>query len=139
MSSRTAIVQSACREYQPADKKGRGVILDHLVPVTGMNGDYLVTVLGRYGKDHPAEESRARGKRGGRPPKYGGAFVKVLTAIWYDHGRPCGKLLVPMIRGMIGFLDADGGYGITVELRQLLDEVSVAEADLLFAGSMEEA
>jgi hypothetical protein len=36
---------------QHADKKGRGEILDQLVSVTGMNRDYLATVLGRYGKD----------------------------------------------------------------------------------------
>jgi hypothetical protein len=36
-----------------------------------------------------------------------------------------------MIRGMIGFLEADGGYGIRAEMGALLEEVSPAEADLL--------
>ncbi|MFP3089226.1 transposase family protein [Treponema sp. TIM-1] len=143
MSSRKAIVKNTYREYQQAGKKGRGEILDRLVSVTGMNRDYLATLLGRYGKEGSVGAStlpgkrkpRPEGKRGGRPPKYGEQFVKILTDIWYDHGRPCGKLLIPMIRGMIGFLEADGGYGITAEMRVLLEEVSPAEADLLLAGA----
>ncbi|MDR2210196.1 MAG: hypothetical protein LBO65_01820 [Spirochaetaceae bacterium] len=51
MSSRKAIVQNSHREYQQAGKKGRGEILDRLVPVTGMNRDYLAAVLGRFGKE----------------------------------------------------------------------------------------
>jgi hypothetical protein len=55
MSSRKAIVQNSYREYQQAGRKGRGEILDRLIPVTGMNRDYLAAVLGRYRKDRPAE------------------------------------------------------------------------------------
>jgi len=57
----------------------------------------------------------------------------VLEAIWLECGRPCGKLLVPMIRDMIDFLqDArDPEYGITTEIRRLLLQVSPAEADIL--------
>ena len=97
--SRKAIMANTYQDYQRADKKGRGEILDRLVPVTGMNRDYLATVLGRYGKDAPVggcppkgkRKARVEGKRGGRPPQYGSDFVKVLTNIWYDHGRPCGR------------------------------------------------
>jgi hypothetical protein len=139
MHCRQEIIKANYKAYQEAGKKGRGEILDRLVPVTGMNRDYLATALGRYGKDAAVGEGkpqgkrkpRPEGKRGGRPPKYGAEFVKLLMAIWYDHGRPWGKLLVPMIRGMIDFLEADGGYGICGEMRALLEEVSPAEADLL--------
>jgi hypothetical protein len=141
MSRRKAIIANTYQEYQHAGKKGRSDILDRLVAVTGMNRDYLATVLGRYGKDGTVMGStvpgkrkpRPEGKRGGRPRKYGGAFVKVLTAIWCDYGRPCGKLLVPMIRGMIGFLEMESRYGITEEVKALLVTVSPAEADLLLA------
>jgi hypothetical protein len=76
-----------------------------------MNRDYQGTILGRYRKDDPVGEgkpkgkrkARHEGKRGGHPPKYGEEFVKILTTIWYDYGWPCGKLLVPMLREMIGF------------------------------------
>jgi hypothetical protein len=78
------------------------------------------------------------GKRGGRSPKYG-KFIKVLTAIWYNHERPCGKLLVSMIRGIIAFLEGERGYGIMKGLRDLLVEVSPVEADITAWGGEREA
>jgi hypothetical protein len=78
-------------------------------------------------------KARVSGKRGGRPPVFGGVFVKVLSAIWQDHGRPCGKLLVPMIRTMIDYLEASKkpDYKISDEIRALLLRVSPATVDLL--------
>jgi hypothetical protein len=60
--------------------------------------------------------------------------VKVLEAVWDEYGKPCGKLLlVPMIRGMIDFLEGSEkpAYGITEEIRELFLTVSPAEADIL--------
>ena len=73
------------------------------------------------------------GKRGGRPVKYGEAFSKVLGKIWDEFGKPCGKLLVPMIKGMIDFLvkSVEPCYGITEEIKKLLLEVSAAQADIV--------
>jgi hypothetical protein len=53
--------------------------------------------------------------------------------IWDGYGKPCGKLLVPMIRGMTDFLEESKtpDYGITGEIKKLLLEVSAAEADIL--------
>jgi hypothetical protein len=41
MKSRKAIMANTYQDYQRADKKCRGEILDRLVPVTGLNRDYL--------------------------------------------------------------------------------------------------
>jgi len=62
-------------------------------------------------------KQRPAGKRRGRPVKYVEDFVKVPIAIWDDYGKPCGKLLVPMIRGIIDFLEWSGNpdYRITLE------------------------
>jgi len=143
MHSRREILKANCEEYRRAGKKGRGELLDRLEPVTGLNRDYLATALSRYGRrgadgegakdGRKGRRQRPVGKRGGRPVKYGQEFVGVLGAIWLEYGRPCGKLLVPMIRDLIGFLqDArDPEYGITQEIRGLLLEVSPAAADIL--------
>jgi hypothetical protein len=139
MHSRREILKATFEEYQRASKKGRTEVLDRLVPVTGMNRSYLAAVLGNYGnkaagtRRNGARKKRPKGKRGGRPVKYGEAFKKVLSRIWDEFGKPCGKLLVPMISGMMDFLmeSEHPHFGITEEIRKLLLEVSAAEADIL--------
>jgi hypothetical protein len=137
MHSRKEILKANFKDYQKATKKGRKELLDRLVPVTGLNRSYLATALGNYGKKNGMTETgikgkrnpRPKGKRGGRPVKYGETFTKILSTIWDDYGKPCGKLLVPMMRCIIDFLVPD--YRITGEDRKLLMEVSAAEADIL--------
>jgi hypothetical protein len=82
---------------------------------------------------------RPEGKRGGRPVKYWEGFVKVLSAIRDDYGKPCGKLLVPMTGGTLDFLaeSEDPKYGITEGIRRLLLEVSAAETDRLLKPARE--
>ena len=107
----------------------------------------MAHVLASYGKQGGGEaggkgggskgrRKRSPGKRGGRPPKYQEpAFIGVLTRIWEDHGRPCGKLLAAMIREMIDFLvsSKEPDYGITDELKALLVRISGAQLDRLLA------
>jgi hypothetical protein len=145
MHSRQEILKANFEDYQKASKKGRKELLDRLVPVTGLNRSYLATALGNYGKKgdltKPQKKGRKKprpeGKRGGRPVKYGEGFVKALSAIWDGYGKPCGKLLVPMIRGILDFLveSKNPDYGITGEIRKLLLEVSAAQADILLKGA----
>jgi hypothetical protein len=151
MSRRKDLYRTSSQEYRKAGKKERGVILDRLTETTGMNRDYLATVLRNYGRKvpavsegkpvaveaggrkKPAGNKRERGKRGGRPVRYGEGFVKTLTVIWEEHGLLCGKLLAPYIRSTIDFLAEEPKYGITEEICRLLLEVSPAEADILLA------
>jgi hypothetical protein len=142
MHSRQEIYKASWREYRKAGKKERGEILDRLVLITGINRDYLATRLRNYGKDDRdgaaascgkavkgKRKERADGKRGGRPQVYGERFAGVLEAIWRQHGRMCGKLLVPTIREIIDFLveSKDPDYGIDGAIRALLLSVSPAE------------
>ena len=141
MHSRQEILRTNFKDYQEATKRERKEILDRLVPVTGLNRSYLATALCNYGKNGGLTEPRTKGrrkqrlqgKRGGRPVKYGEEFTKVLSHIWDDFGKPCGKLLVPMIRSLIDYLEESKtpAYGITADIRELLMEVSAAEADIL--------
>ena len=141
MHSRQEILKTNFMDYQRASKKGRKELLDRLVPVTGLNRSYLATALSAYDKKGAIVKAgkkgkrkpRTIGKRGGRPVKYGEDFRTILNKIWDDYGKPCGKLLVPMIRGIVDFLveSKNPDYGITAENRQLLLEVSAAEADIL--------
>jgi len=149
MSARREIFEAHYLRYQQAGKRERGKILDEITGTTGQNRDHVAHVLTNYGKKRAVEidgktvilearlprRKREVGKRGGRPAKYGAVFVAVLTRIWEDHGRPCGKLLAPTIRGMIDFLAASKkpNYGITDEIKVLLVKISGAQIDRLLA------
>jgi hypothetical protein len=141
MKTRREIYEAHYRHYQQAGKKDKGKILDEVAGTTGLNRDHLAHVLSSYGKKQadkpgvrPGRGKREPGKRGGRPPRYQErAFVTLLTRIWEDHGRPCGKLLAPLIRGMIDFLAAskEPDYGISDDHKALLVQVSGAQIDRL--------
>jgi hypothetical protein len=147
MKARREIFEAHYRRYQQAGKKDKGKILDEVAGTTGLNRDHLAHVLASYGKQQtgqavkgearPGRGKREQGKRGGRPPKYHRAFVALLTRIWEDHGRPCGKLLAPLIRGIIDFLTAskEPDYGISDEMKALLAQVSGAQIDRLLASA----
>ena len=142
MHSRQEIIKANAADYQKATKKERGILLDRLVPVTGLNRDYLAWVLGQKRQEaatvgsrtKTGRKQRAPGKRGGRPPKYKTAdFIRVLSGIWDFYDFPCGKLLAPLIKGTIDSLAASDqiDFGITEENRPLLLSVSPAEIDIL--------
>jgi hypothetical protein len=145
MKARREIFEAHYRRYQQAGKKDKGKILDEVAGTTGLNRDHLAHVLTGYGKKQAGQavkgegrlprKKRERGKGGGRPPKYHRAFVALLTRVWEDHGRPCGKLLAPLIRGIIDFLVAsrEPDYGISDETKALLTTISGAQIDRLLA------
>ncbi|MDR1286699.1 MAG: hypothetical protein LBK08_03735, partial [Treponema sp.] len=143
MKTRREIFEAHYRRYQQAGKKEKGKILEEVAGTTGLNRDHLAHVLASYGKKQavtgearPAGRKRGPGKCGGRPPKYQEqAFAVLLTRIWEDYGRPCGKLLAPLIGGIIDFLVAsrEPDYGISEEHKGLLVKVSGAQIDRLLA------
>jgi hypothetical protein len=147
MSTRREIYEAHYRRYQKAGKSEKGKILDEVAGTTGLNRDHLAHVLASYGKQGDVEaggkggvpkarRKRGWGKGGGRPPKYQDpVFIRVLTRIWEDHGRPCGKLLASLIRGMIEFLvsSREPDYGITDRFKTLLVRISGAQIDRLLA------
>lgn len=75
MHSRQEIIKADGEEYRAAGNKGRGASLDRLVTVTGLNRDYMATVLGRYvpRRAAPGQDGRsglpgsAAGDRTGTP------------------------------------------------------------------------
>jgi hypothetical protein len=110
----------------------------------GLNRDHLAHVLSSSGKKQTVwiegetvevetrfpRKTREQGKGGGRPSRYQDkAFVALLTRSWEDHGRPWGKVLSPLLRGIIAFLTASRGpdYGISDARKVLLVPVSGAQ------------
>ena len=147
MSASREIYQVHFRRSQKAGKTETGKILDERTGTTGLNRDHRAPVVASYGKPGrvlargsggvpKARRKRGLGKRGGRPPKYQEpAFIGVLTRLWEDHGRPCGKLLAAMLRELIDFLvsSREADNGSTDERKALLVRVSGAPIDRLRA------
>jgi hypothetical protein len=78
----------------------------------------------------PAPEGRKKasnGKKTGRPEKYNPAFVKVLSAVWDFFDFPCGKLLAPLLRGIIDYPATE--FNLDEKTRGLLCSASPAAID----------
>jgi hypothetical protein len=135
MKTRKSICGRISKRYQKAGKKGKAKILDEYTVTLGYNRDYLANLLANWGKTvyaisggkpvkyaaKPASEGRKKasnGKKTGRPEKYNPAFVKVLSAVWDFFDFPCGKLLAPLLRGIIDYLA--GEFNLDEKMRGLL-------------------
>jgi len=144
MKTRKKICGEIFRRYQKAGKKGKAKILEEYSQTLGYNRDYLAHLLTNWGKTRYASSngkavkfvakeplaSRKKppgGKKTGRPDKYHKAFVTVLKAIWELFDFQCGKLLAPLIRGMLAFLVLE--FKLSKELTVLLQSVSPATID----------
>jgi len=144
MHTRKKVCEKIYRRYQKAGKKGKGKILSEYAKTLDCNRDYLAHLLTNWGKRRYAaignetvkfvakEPAKGRqkapeGKKTGRPEKYHAAFVKILTEIWELFDYQCGKLLAPLIRGMIVFLADE--FKLGAELQTLFETVSPSTID----------
>jgi hypothetical protein len=144
MKTRKNVCGELYKQYQGAGKKEKGRLLSEYAQRLGLNRDYLAHLLTNWGKTRYAIEDgksvkyiakppvkgrqKASGsKKTGRPEKYHKAFVKVLLGIWEFFDYQCGKLLAPLIRGMITFLALD--FGLDEETCALLMSVSPSTID----------
>jgi len=144
MKTRKKICGRLYKRYQRASKKGKAKILDEYAPMLGHNRDYLAHLLTNWGKKRysvsdgkpvkyvakPAVQGRQKapgGKKTGRPEKYHSAFVEALVAIWEFFDLQCGKLLSPLIKGVMGFLVPE--FNLSEELQALFQSVSPATID----------
>jgi hypothetical protein len=144
MKTRKKICAAIFKRYQNAQKKDKGKILDEYTQTLGLNRDYLAHVLTNWGKtthalSHgkpvtfiakpPVKGSKKApgGKKIGRPVKHHPAFVHVLTDIRELFDFQCGKLLAPLMRGIMAFLILE--FNLSEELVALLKSVSPSTID----------
>jgi len=144
MKTRKKICGRIYKRYQKASKKGKAKILDEYAPLLGHNRDYLAHLLANWGKIRYAlpggksvkyiakppvkgHQKAPGSKKTGRPEKYHKTFVEVLKAIWELFDFQCGKLLAPLLRGMIAFLILE--FNLSEELCGLLLSVSPSTID----------
>ena len=137
MKTKRKITGVTAKRYRKSNKKDKGKILDEFVQTTGYNRNYALHMLANWGKSRligvNGKPVKLRvGKRkasGGRPKKYGEEVIRAVRHIWEFFDYQCGKLLAPLIKGMIEFLKADAEFGITDEIRAKLLTISAATID----------
>ena len=144
MKTRKKICNEIYRRYQKTGKRGRSKILDEYSITLGYNRDYLACLLSNRDKKRyavikgktvkfvakePVKDRKkpSGGRKTGRPEKYDKHFLKALKEIWRLFDYQCGKLLAPLIRGIMNFLVIE--FELSDELRTLLETASPATID----------
>ena len=144
MKAKKKIRGEIYKRHQKAGNKDKGGILGEHAPLLVCNRDCLAYRLTNWGKTRyalvdgkfvkctakPVVKGRRKapvGKKTGRPEKYNPAFVAVLRAVWEPFGFQCGKLLAPLIRGMMGYLVIE--FKLSEALQALLKPVISAAID----------
>lgn len=111
--------------YQRAAKKEKGRILDEFCQTTSMHRKAATRLLNQ------AMVLRPHLPRVGRPRRYGREAVEALVRLWEVNGRPCGKLLKPVIPDLLSALERHSEISVTPETRTQLVEISAAAIDRL--------
>lgn len=148
MHERKKLSKSVASRYRRSTKKEKGKILDEFVGYTGYNRNYAAHLLSTIGKEIylpvdagvskriiASSSARKKGSRknakGGRPPTYDEAVVTELRKVWQFFDYPCGKLLKPLIEGVMDYMDADPLFSIEEPIRKKLLSISASSIDRL--------
>lgn len=111
----TEYLNSIYEEYQKADKRAKGLILQHAELVTRLTRKRLIRRLNR--------KLGISGRRRGRKPTYSPEVMEPLKRLWFLMEQPCGKRLKVLIPRLLA------GY------RKRNPELSDAVANQLVAMS----
>ncbi len=124
MNARKQYLEEVGKEYQRADEKGRGRLLDEAEKRTGLNRKYLIRVL-----NHP-QRQRPR-KRRRRRAAYGAAVVTALVEVWDIFEQPCGQRMVAVLRSELDRLRKLGELRCSDAVAGQLKQISASTIDRL--------
>jgi hypothetical protein len=111
--------------YRTASKREKGRILDEFCQTTGLHRKAATRLLNQPGG------ARLHAPAGGRPRRYGREALEALVQLWEVNGRPCGKLLKPVIPDLLSALERHGEISVGSVVRAQLVEISAAGIDRL--------
>jgi len=141
MADRRTIIKRSFRDYQKADRKSKGQILDRVLKQTLYRSRaYLALILRKWGvvgwqmgPRGPLRFVVGAPPRERRPvkPTYGEAVRQALIRLWYLCDCMCGKRLVPAIRSLLVVYERCGELKVSSSVRRKLLTLSAATADRL--------
>ncbi len=135
MASRAEITTKYAKAYLRASKKGKGLILDQVMSVTGWSRDNARRRLAEAAKRPPGTgRSVAARPRKPRTPKYSYDSLKVLQRVWAASGGQCGKYLATSMALQLDGLERHGELTFgrdrySLQVREELLAMSAASID----------
>jgi hypothetical protein len=110
-------------KYRRSTLKKRGVLLDELCDLTGMNRKYLIRKLNK-------KKSPTKSRRGTRTTYEPAIYLPIIKLIWLAADQICGKRMKSVIEDWLPFYEAEfGAIEETVRLKVL--QISSATLDRL--------
>jgi hypothetical protein len=137
MGDRRVLAKAFAARYRAARKKGRGIVLDEFVAVSGYNRVYAGWLLRWHGKKvRVGHRLVVRGDatmrvRRRRPRVYDEAVVVALRRLWELLDYLSGKRLAPALKAVIEALERHGELELKPEVRAKLLSISPATIDRL--------
>jgi len=116
---RAALSVGRRRYAQITGKRKRGAFLDEFCAVTGLSRKHAIATL------NPKRAGPAR--RRGAPKKHSMRAVRLLVKAWKLAGKPCGKLLRPVL----------GAYVESLRRHEAVDEMAASEILSMSASTLD--
>lgn len=111
MAARFEVTKKYAQAYAAAPRKGKSVILDHVVEVTGWNRDHARQQLVARLKQAPGRAVATVAvidRRKTKPRKYSYDAIKILQQVWATAGGSCGKYLTVAMTDWLDAMETEG-------------------------------
>jgi len=141
MKEKKAVTKVLADRYRKSTKKGKGMILNEFVQITGHTRNYASWLLRVFGTEKyvwiNGERARIivgytkKRKQTKRPRIYDDEVKKAVRKIWYMFDCICGKRLVTVLRTMVPILEKFGEIHLTPVTRDKITHISAATIDRL--------
>jgi len=139
MKERQAVTREYKPRYQKAKKKDKKALLDEFTKLTGYHRKSAVRLLsakqvkqimlyaaGKAVKLKP-EKKRLANRKGKRV--YTDEVIDCLRQLWIFFWYKCGKILAPLMRQQMCYIEQWPAFGITEEIAEKLKKISPATID----------
>jgi len=126
MHSREQYLEELRKEYQQADKKQKGRLLDEAEKRTGLERKGIIRKLRKRPR-----RGKGRRKRTGRRARYDGLVLLALIQVWEIFDYPCGQRLEPALKQELGRLRELGEVRCSGEVADKLEQISAKTIDRL--------
>ncbi len=126
-ATRRELIERAAPLYREASQAQKGVLLDHVIAMTGYTRKYAIRLL-----NHLSDSKRRITRY--RLPRYGSEVRHALLLAWRAMNYLCVKRLIPFLPTLLPVLERHGYLQLTEEHRSQVLQVSTPTAERLLSS-----